>query len=332
MIQSMIQSKRRKADLWFRSTMIAFLMIVFAAVGYSAFFPMKAEALGRTVDPYKPAYLNELQKYSFEVELHRNEEERLSREEDLKKAVLRHIVMKGETLSRIAALYETDISSLVSWNRLSNPNLIYPGQVLDVLTIEGALHQVRNGDTVEAIARVYKVEPQLISSFNLLEDPSQLTVGKNLVIPGGVAPQPVQRTVQPVFLASRGDGEYTQPPAFQWPLKGRITSLFGWRGSSFHYGLDIAAPRGSHINAAASGLVVYAGYKGGYGLMLIIDHGSGWSTLYAHNSSLLAQAGQNVASGQPIALVGATGDATGAHLHLEIIYNSRKLDPLPFLP
>ncbi|MDO9534135.1 MAG: M23 family metallopeptidase [Bacillota bacterium] len=328
----MIQSKRRKKNLWLRSPITVVLLVVFAAVGYLAFFPMQAEASGRSADTFKPVYFNQLEKYSFEVELHRKEEERRSREEALEKAVVRHIVMRGETLSRIAALYETDISSLISWNRLSNPNLIHPGQALDILTIKGALYKVRNGDTLEAIARVYQVEPQLISSFNLLEESSQLTSGKNLVIPGGVVPQPVRRTVQPTLLASRGDGEYPQPPVMQWPLKGKITSLFGWRGSSFHYGLDIAAPRGRQVNAAASGVVDYAAYKGGYGLVLIINHGSGWSTLYAHNSSLLAQVGQNVASGQPISLVGATGDATGDHLHLEIIYYNRRLDPLPYLP
>jgi murein DD-endopeptidase MepM/ murein hydrolase activator NlpD len=328
----MIQSEKRKGNHLFRSPIMVVLLAVFAAVGYLAFFPMQAEALGRSVDTFKPVYFNQLEKYNFEVELHREEEERRIREDALKKAVVQHIVMRGETLSRIAALYDTDISSLISWNRLSNPNLIYPGQALDVLTIDGTLHKVRNGDTIEAIARVYQVEPQLISSFNLLDESSQLTAGKTLVVPGGIVPQPVKRTVQTTLLASRGEVEYAQPPVFQWPLKGRITSLFGWRGSSFHYGLDIAAPRGSQVNAAAAGVVDYAGNKGGYGLVLVINHGSGWSTLYAHNSSLLVQGGHHVAGGQPVALVGATGDATGDHLHLEIAYYNRRLDPLSYLP
>lgn len=324
----MIQSERRKVKLWLCSPISIVLLAVFTTVSYLVFSPMQAEASGRSVDPFKPVYFNQLEKYGLEVELHR-------KEEALEKAVVHHIVMKGETLSRIAALYETDISSLISWNRLSNPNLIYPGQALDILTIKGFLYKVRNGDTVETIARAYQAEPQVISSFNLLEDSSQLTAGMNLVIPGGIMPQAEKRIVQAALLASRGEREYTsseQPPVFQWPLKGRITSLFGWRGSSFHYGLDIAAPNGSQVNAAASGVVDFAGSKGGYGLVLIINHGSGWSTLYAHNSTLLVEGGHNVASGQPIALVGATGNATGNHLHLEIANYNRRLDPLLFLP
>jgi len=159
-----------------------------------------------------------------------------------------------------------------------------------------------------------------------------------LVIPGGIMPLEERKAVQATLIASRYGGRSTLPgganerPLFKWPVKGNITSRFGWRDGSFHYGLDIAVPYGSYIGAAAPGVVDFTGFQKGYGLMLVVNHGGGWSTLYAHNSRLLVEKNEEVTAGQPVALVGASGNATGPHLHLEIAYNGRKLDPLLFLP
>lgn len=127
---------------------------------------------------------------------------------------------------------------------------------------------------------------------------------------------------------------------FAWPLPSRglsdISSGFGSRTNpvtgrtEYHSGLDIPAPSGSRINAAADGIVRFAGWSGGFGLMLIIDHGSGYSTVYAHNSRNRVTQGQQVTRGQHIADVGTTGQSTGNHLHFEVRHNNAPVDPLRF--
>ena len=123
-----------------------------------------------------------------------------------------------------------------------------------------------------------------------------------------------------------------------WPLAGVFTSGFGYRSSpfkrrwNFHSGIDVSAPRGSRIMAVAPGEVTEAEYTGGYGRMILIDHGYGIVTRYAHNTSLFVKVGDEVASGQVISTVGTTGQATGPHLHFEILIDGRAVDPLDYLP
>jgi murein DD-endopeptidase MepM/ murein hydrolase activator NlpD len=123
-----------------------------------------------------------------------------------------------------------------------------------------------------------------------------------------------------------------------WPVRGVITSPFGWRwhpilgGYRFHTGIDIAADIGEPVHAAASGVVAYAGWISGYGYAVIINHGGGISTLYAHNSQLLVSAGQAVQQGQVISKAGMTGYATGPHVHFEVRVNDHPVNPLGYLP
>lgn len=119
------------------------------------------------------------------------------------------------------------------------------------------------------------------------------------------------------------------------PAPGHITSPFGYRkifGSiSFHSGVDIANSLGTNIKAADGGSVTFAGYKGSYGNLVIVDHGNGRETYYAHCSSILVEAGDSVYQGQVIAKMGSTGRATGNHLHFEIQIDGTAVDPMPYL-
>ena len=123
-----------------------------------------------------------------------------------------------------------------------------------------------------------------------------------------------------------------------WPLSGSITSPFGWRihpifgTSRYHSGLDIGADYGDPVVAADSGVVIYADWMGGYGKAVIIDHGSGVSTLYGHNSDLVVGEGQRVNKGQVIARAGSTGYSTGPHVHFEVRLNGSPTNPLDYLP
>jgi murein DD-endopeptidase MepM/ murein hydrolase activator NlpD len=123
-----------------------------------------------------------------------------------------------------------------------------------------------------------------------------------------------------------------------WPVVGRITSEFGWRknpfshrGSEYHQGLDIAASYGAPIYAAGDGVVTFSGYKASWGKLVVISHGFGYVSQYAHNSSLLVKKGEKVTRGQIIARLGRTGRATGAHLHFGIAKNGKWIDPLQIL-
>lgn len=122
-----------------------------------------------------------------------------------------------------------------------------------------------------------------------------------------------------------------------WPAKGWISSGYGYRTDpftgrrAFHDGVDIAAPRGTPIHALAAGVVIYSGHKSGYGLMVEINHGNGYKTLYAHASKLIAKVGERVGKGQTIALVGSTGRSTGPHLHVEVLKNDDPVNPRKYL-
>jgi murein DD-endopeptidase MepM/ murein hydrolase activator NlpD len=131
--------------------------------------------------------------------------------------------------------------------------------------------------------------------------------------------------------------QYLEARPSDWPLSGRLSSRFGIRRSpfgnfrEFHDGIDIASHRGAIITAAGAGRVVFRGWKAGYGLTVIIEHGHGYTTLYGHNSSVLVKAGQTVKKGAPIARVGSTGRSTGPHLHFTVFRNGKPVDPLKIL-
>lgn len=122
-----------------------------------------------------------------------------------------------------------------------------------------------------------------------------------------------------------------------WPLPGRITSYFGKRenplhgGDDFHSGIDISASSGTPVKATADGVVSFSGWSGGSGNLVVIEHGLGYSTFYAHNSSNLVKVGQQVKRGDVIAYSGATGNATGPHSHYEIWKDGRPVNPMSFL-
>ncbi len=131
-------------------------------------------------------------------------------------------------------------------------------------------------------------------------------------------------------LAMRTGATLATPP-IQWPARGGLTSPFGRRWRQHHDGIDIAAREGAPIHAARDGRVVYVGWKGGYGLTVILAHGNGLQTLYGHASATVVKPGQVVKAGQVIARVGSTGIATGSHLHFEFRVNGRPVNPLRYL-
>lgn len=137
----------------------------------------------------------------------------------------------------------------------------------------------------------------------------------------GPSPTPPPSTTRPPTTAS-----------MIWPVNGVLTSPFGPRWGRMHNGIDIAAPTGTPIKAAAAGVVFFAGWMGGYGNVVLIDHGGGLTTLYAHQSQIQTSVGQSVGQGAVIGRVGSTGQSTGPHLHFEVRTNGTPVNPLTYLP
>ena len=131
--------------------------------------------------------------------------------------------------------------------------------------------------------------------------------------------------------ASAHSAPASNPGGFQWPVSGPVTSPFGWRWGRMHEGIDIAVPSGTPVHASAAGVVVYAGWLGGYGNLVAIDHGGGISTAYGHNTSVAVAVGQSVSQGQVVSYSGSPGHSTGPHVHFEVRVNGSAVDPFGYL-
>ena len=240
-------------------------------------------------------------------------------------------VQEGDTVLGIAVQFDLEGNSLLWANPklADNPDFLTLGQELVILPIDGAYHLVTAGETVEEIAKQYKVEPRAIVDYpgNHLTSEAKLEPGVQLIVPGGIKPYVPRR----VFAysgevpknAQKGSGK------FVWPLSGYITQRY-WNG---HRAIDIGGGKGTPIMAADSGYVAVAQWSDvGYGRMIIIDHGNGSQTLYAHLDAYFVEVGQSVGKGEVIGHCGSTGNATGPHLHFEIIQRGVRRNPFMLLP
>ena len=237
----------------------------------------------------------------------------------------RHTLAAGETLSSVTTLYGISIAALVGANPdLSSLDRLPVGVELLIPPGEGLLVTLEYGVDLMDLLAAYDADPIAVARANQIRSPLDLRPGMLLFLPG------VEPTAALERLAAVRELENT----YIWPLHGRLTSYFGRRNlglgtSTFHRGLDIAAPTGSTIVAARSGTVTYAGWSSqGYGNLVKIRHAAGAETWYAHASRILVRVGQSVSQGDPIALVGSTGISTGPHLHLELHVRGVAIDPL----
>jgi len=202
------------------------------------------------------------------------------------------------------------------------------------------IHTVRSGENLYRIAHYYKVPVRRLIVANHVSNVHEIAVGTRLWIPDphrhpphsalrapSAAAVGAARAAHKAAAHARGGH-----PAFAWPIHGRITSRFGWRGRHMHEGLDIAAPSGTPVHAARAGRVIFSGRLSGYGNVVIVQHDHSYASVYAHNRRNRVRKGAHVRRGQLLAEVGATGRATGPHLHFEIRRNEHPQDPLRFLP
>jgi murein DD-endopeptidase MepM/ murein hydrolase activator NlpD len=262
-----------------------------------------------------------------------------------------YVVQQGDTAAAIAARFGLELDTLL-WNNSelrTDPDLLLVGEELTIPTTDGILYTVMLGDTLLDIAAIYQTDVDSIVGVgaNEIGDADSVREGAVLLLPDAVPPPPPPpaMTPEPFFAAAApeegyADGAYSSAPAslavtgFMWPVVGPIGDYFGTPrgGGTYHSGLDICAPTGTPIAAAAPGQVVLVSAGGGYGNYVVIRHDNGYETLYAHLSEVYVGQGQWVAQGDTIGAVGATGWATGPHLHFEVRVGGAAVDPLSYLP
>lgn len=247
--------------------------------------------------------------------------------------IITYTVQPNDNVWAIAQGFGLQVETIVWANEALEkaPDLLSVGQVLTVLPVDGIYYTVKQGDTVAKLAKEFKVEAAKIASFelNALAEPYTLTAGQRLVIPGGqkqIVPSnyyPLTRVGNPPAGAAKGSGR------FAWPTQGYLSQRY-WSG---HLGIDVANRTGTPILAADAGYVVLAGRDTwGYGNQVVINHGNGFLTRYAHLNTILVKAGQSVERNQKIGTMGSTGRSTGPHLHFEIIEGQVRRNPIGFLP
>lgn len=243
-----------------------------------------------------------------------------------------YTVQPGDTLLRIARRFGVSLSALAAANGITNPSFIRVGQQL---TIPGeaapppatpppaappvepppageTTYIVQRGDTLAQIARRFGVTIAALAAANHIANPALIYPGTPLIIPAQEAAPP------------------PGPSPFIWPVESRRIVQFAHAG---HVAIDIVTPTGSPVYAMADGTVEFAGWNQfGYGNLVVVDHGNGWRTLYAHNSAFQVKTGDTVGQGDVIALSGSTGNSTMPHVHLEMMLNFGAVDPCLHLP
>lgn len=249
--------------------------------------------------------------------------------------IVEYKIQNGDTISAVAQKFGIS-QDTVKWANDLSGDQIKPGQLLKILPVTGVAHAVKEGDNLESVAKKYSAQSQAILDFpfNDVPDDFKLKVGQLLIIPDGSPPEVAapKPKPQPQYLAQGPASPAFNAPGggqFIWPTGGAITQYFAW----YHPGVDIANRSGPGIAAADGGVVAVAGWPDGYGYgnRVIIDHGNGYTSLYAHLSNIYVSVGQTISRGQLIGQMGSTGRSTGTHLHLEIHYKGVALNPLAIL-
>jgi murein DD-endopeptidase MepM/ murein hydrolase activator NlpD len=247
--------------------------------------------------------------------------------------MIEYTVQPGDTVSIIAEKFGVSVDTIRWENKLKTIKDIKPGQVLRILPTTGVFHKVKPGETIWTIAKKYQIDPQAIVDwpYNSFanDETFALAVGQSLIIPEGIMPKEVPTVPRRYYAEIPAAGTVTGTGKYVWPAGGNISQAYTW----YHKAIDISNKGAPVVVAADSGQVVLAGWPSpwAYGNRVIIDHGNGFSSLYAHLSSLYVSPGQRVERGQSIGQMGATGRATGIHLHFEIRQNGVAQNPLNYL-
>lgn len=260
--------------------------------------------------------------------------------------IITYTVQSGDTISSIASRFGVSANTILWENGLSSYDVINVGDELRILPMSGIAHEVESGETLSYISNRYDVSEEKILEANDMADAGRLSVGQELIVPGG---EKIQESSPDSSAVAKDDQSQKEEKGdsglsvirdvvsgdtpssdgkMHWPTNGHtITQYYSWR----HHGLDVANSVGTPIYSSDSGRVELAGWTRGYGNNVIVSHGGGKKTRYAHLSQFRCQVGDSVSKGEVIGDMGNTGWSTGPHLHFEVIINGRKLNPLNYI-
>lgn len=267
--------------------------------------------------------------------------------------VISYTVEAGDTLFSIANNYSLKPETVL-WGNYEvledNPHLLKPNQVLNILPVDGIYYQWKEGDNLSNVAQTFKVDSKAVinysgNNFDLTEINDAGTMiepGQWLIIPGGQreirdwGPPAITRQ-NPASARYYGEGHCGTivegaygSGTFVWPTTDRTISGYHYN-PPIHPAIDIGGQVGNAIYASDSGVIVYAGWSDyGYGYLIVIDHGNGWQSAYAHLSAVAVTCGQSVYQGGYIGALGSTGNSSGPHLHFELVINGVKVNPLDY--
>jgi len=270
--------------------------------------------------------------------------------------IIKYTVKSGDTLFGIGDKFGLKPETILWANQSvlgDNPHNLRPDQELVILPLDGTYHRWSAGDGLNGVAKFFGVTAEDIINYpgnNLSPDTigdwanPNIEAGTWLIIPGGHRQfvswsAPVIPRDNPTVAAVLGPGACDQvvsgavgPGVFIWPADNHFLSGYDFTLEANHPGIDIDGEEGDPVYAADSGVVVYAGWNNwGYGNVIVINHGNGWQTLYAHLSAYYASCGQSVWQGNVIGSIGSTGNADGSHLHFEMMYNGARVNPHDYI-
>jgi len=263
-----------------------------------------------------------------------------------------YAVESGDTVSSIAEKFDVTINTVLWENKLTAYSVLHPGDALAILPTSGINHEVAKGENLEKIASAFSVDKEKIAEANRISLEAGLKLGQKLFIPGGrqlamFDRQPenysglriLKDLIKPKAGGQAGgafDSDKKAPSSaspvkggkMNWPTSGyRTTQYYTWR----HHAVDIADKVGTPLYAAEAGIIEEIGWGRGYGNQIVINHGGGRKTRYAHLSKFYVKKGERVGKGQTIGGMGSTGWSTGPHLHFEVIINGAKYNPLNYI-
>ncbi len=273
--------------------------------------------------------------------------------------VIQYTVQPGDTVFGIAEKFGLKPSTILFGNYAvlkDTPHSLRPGQVLNILPVDGTYYEWLGTENLSKVAAFFGVDPEVIINYpgNRLDPETigdyaqpNIPAGTWLIIPGGrrellswQAPIGITRQ-NPARAKIIGPGACGAIPGgavgfgtFVWPTSKHWLSGYNYSPETGHYGIDLAGETGNGIFATDAGVVVYAGWNDwGYGNVIVLDHGTGWQSLYAHLSQINVVCGQSVGQGELIGLMGSTGNSSGPHLHFELMHSQYgKVNPLDYLP
>jgi murein DD-endopeptidase MepM/ murein hydrolase activator NlpD len=270
--------------------------------------------------------------------------------------VITYTVQTGDSVFGIADRFGLKPETIL-WGNYAvladNPHRLQPNQVLTILPVNGTYHKWSAGESLRKVAEFYRVEPANIiewpgNPFDVyatnVENPG-LRGGQMLIIPGGQRDMidygppriprdnpAVARTYGPGHCGEVTDGAIGDG-AFIWPTIDRYITGYDYSPATNHWGIDIDGDLGNAVWSIDNGVVVYSGWSNnGYGNLVVVDHGNGWQSLYAHLNDIYVGCGESVFQGTTLGGLGTTGNSSGPHLHFELIYGSSKVNPWDFLP